>query len=233
MRNYYGDTDTLPLRHPDNSNLHLHYGDTFEGLPVMIDKGKFIWEHLFKLKRTIELAMAEYPRVLAFRVDLNLPQGIDLPVHAYRNQVISRFIASFKARINFHQQLREKNGKTAHGCRVRYVWAREVAQEGRQHYHLLILLNLDAYYTVGRLTSQRENHVRRMEKAWASALRLRVDQVSGLVNIPEKSEWRLYRKVRPNKRDRLPDLFFRTSYLCKFATKRYGDRQRSFDASRG
>ncbi|HCG1237450.1 TPA: inovirus Gp2 family protein, partial [Pseudomonas aeruginosa] len=33
-----------PLRHPDNTNLSLHYGDTFEGFPVMIEKGPFIRE---------------------------------------------------------------------------------------------------------------------------------------------------------------------------------------------
>jgi len=98
-----------PLRHPDNNNLHLHYGEAFEGLPVMVDKGPFIQEYLSDLKHTIDLAMAEYPRVLAFRVDLRLPQGIDLPEYAYTNQVISRFIDSFNAKIKCHRgQLREK-----------------------------------------------------------------------------------------------------------------------------
>lgn len=27
------------LRHPHNTNLHLHHDDTFEGLPVMVEKG--------------------------------------------------------------------------------------------------------------------------------------------------------------------------------------------------
>ncbi|MDV6623973.1 inovirus Gp2 family protein [Pseudomonas aeruginosa] len=86
------DADTIqryplrhPLRHPANTNLHLYYEDTFEGFPLMRDKGPFIREYLSDLKRTIELALAEHPRVLAFRVDLRLPQGIELPDYAYTN----------------------------------------------------------------------------------------------------------------------------------------------------
>ena len=83
------DADTIqryPLRHPANTNLHLYYEDTFEGFPLMRDKGPFIREYLSDLKHTIELATAEYSRVLAFRADLRLPQGIELPDYAYRNR---------------------------------------------------------------------------------------------------------------------------------------------------
>ena len=59
-----------PLRHPDNANLHLHYGETFEGFPIQAKVGPFALEYLYALKHTIDLALAEYPRVLAFRVDL-------------------------------------------------------------------------------------------------------------------------------------------------------------------
>ncbi|HCF5691975.1 inovirus Gp2 family protein, partial [Pseudomonas aeruginosa] len=33
--------------------------------------------------------------------------------------------------------------------------------------------------------------------------------------------------------DELPEVFYRGSYLCKKATKSYGNRQRGFGASRG
>ena len=53
------------LRHPDNTNLHLHREDTFEGLPVMVEKGPFVRQYLSRLKRTIDLALSQYSRVLA------------------------------------------------------------------------------------------------------------------------------------------------------------------------
>lgn len=233
--------DRYPLRHPDNSNLSLHYDGTFEGLPVMIEKGPFIQEYLSALKRTVELAMVEYPRVLAFRVDLRLPQDIELPDYAYTNQVISRFFESFTKKIQYHQK-RVGERCYARGCKVRYVWSREVPQGGRPHYHVLILLNRDAYYTVGRLHSEKVNMIDRLQEAWASALGLPVWLVEESVHIPDNSTYRIdlrprERKVKGSDRkvlvDELPLLFHRASYLCKVATKSYGDRQRGFDTSRG
>ena len=119
------------------------------------------------------------------------------------------------------------------GCKVRYVWSREIGQGGRQHYHLLILLNRDAYYTIGRLGSERVNMISRIEGSWAGALGISLDQVRGLVHIPKGAEYRVDREIRRGEVDELPDLFFRASYLCKVATKSYGDRQRGFDTSQG
>lgn len=234
-------TRRYPLRHPDNNNLSLHYGDTFEGLPLMVDKGPFIREYLSDLKHTIELAMAEYPRVLAFRVDLHLPRCINLPDYAYTNQVISRFFESLSKKIRYHQEKVAERGY-ARGCKVRYVWSRETPQGGRPHYHLLILLNRDAYYTIGRLCSERVNMISRLEESWAGALELSVGQVRGLVHIPDNATYRVDRNPRERKVagsgrkvlvDELPALFRRASYLCKVATKSYGDRQRGFNTSRG
>ncbi|HBP5443757.1 TPA: inovirus Gp2 family protein [Pseudomonas aeruginosa] len=220
-----------PLRHPANTNLSQYYDETFEGLSLMGDKGPFIREHLSALKRTIELAMDQYPRVLAFRVDLRLPQRIDLPDYAYTNEVITRFFASFTKKIQHHQKRVGERGY-ARGCKVRYVWSREVGQRGRPHYHLLILLNRDAYYTVGRLRSENVNMISRMEGSWAGALGISADQVKGLVGIPDNAVYRIDRDVGPGEVSELPELFYRASYLCKTATKRYGDRQRGFDTSR-
>lgn len=222
----------LGMRHPFNRNLHIHYSGEFEGLPLMSDKGPFIREYLSTLKRTIDLALAEYPRVLAFRVDLSLPQGIDLPDYAYTNQVISRFFESFSKKIQHHQG-KVAEGGYSRGCKVRYVWSREIGQGGRQHYHLLILLNRDAYYTLGRLGSSRENMISRIQASWASALKLEKELVRGLVHITENATFRINRVPRDGFVDELPELFKRASYLCKVATKSYGSRQRAFDSSHG
>lgn len=230
-RTYNHTAQRYPLRHPDNSNLRLHYDETFEGLPLMVDKRPFIREYLSDLKRTIELALAEYPRLLAFRVDLRLPQGIDLPDYAYTNQVISRFFESFTKKIHYHQRKVGERGYVR-DCKVRYVWCREVPQRGRPHYHVLIMLNRDAYYTVGRLGSERVNMISRMEESWAGALGVSIEQVRGRVHIPENAEYRVDREIRRGKVDELPGLFYRASYLCKMATKSYGGRQRGFGASR-
>lgn len=225
-------TQRYPLRHPDNPNLHLHYGDTFEGFPIQNKVGPFIREYLTDLKHTIDLALAEYPRVLAFRVDLYVPQDIEIPDYAYTNQVIRRFFESFTKKIQYHQERVAKRGYSR-GCKVRYVWSKEIGQRGRRHYHLLILLNRDAYYRLGRIGSERINMFRRIEESWASVLGLSADQVRGLVHRPKNPDYFINREIRRDEVDELPELFSRASYLCKKATKSYGDRQRSFEISRG
>jgi len=233
MLRHSDNTSHRLLRHPSNTNLHLYHQPAYHGLPLMIEKGPFVREYLFRLKRTLDQALVQYPRVLAFRVDLRLPRGIDLPEYASTNQVISRFIASFNAKIEHNLDKARERNHYARDCKVRYVWAREVGGGGMPHYHLLILLNRDAYYTVGRLRSERANNISRMEEAWASALGLSLDQVRGLVHIPENPEYRIDRYVRPGDEDELPALFHRASYLCKAATKSFGERLRGFDTSRG
>lgn len=221
------------LRHPDNTNLRLHFDDYFESLPVMVAKGPFAIEYLYGLKNTIDLAQAQYPRVLAFRADLRLPLGMVLPEHVYTNHVISKFFASFKAKIGHNREKARERNEYARGSKVRYVWARELGKGGTPHYHLLILLNGNAYYTVGRLCSLRANHISRMEEAWASALGLSVDQVTGLVHIPDNPEYRINRYDPAGSQGELRNLFYRASYLCKAATKCYGDRQKNFGTSLG
>ncbi|MCM8743431.1 MULTISPECIES: inovirus Gp2 family protein [Pseudomonas] len=220
-------------RFSENRNLHLHVTDNFQGLPVMVEKGPFIQEYLEALNRTIACALDQYPRVIAFRVDLRLPRLMGVPDDALSNSVISRFLESFKAKIEHNRKNAREQNKYAHGCRVRYVWARERSEGGRQHYHLLILLNRDAYYTVGRLQPQRPNMITRMQEAWASALKCEIEQVRGLVHIPSNAEYRVDREVRPGNVDQLPELFHRASYLCKAATKRYGEGAHGFGFSRG
>lgn len=221
-------------RHPDNSNLHLHHANTFEGLPLMVEKGPFVREYLIDLKRTIDQALGQYSRVLAFRVDLRLPCTVDLDDYVFTNEVMSRFIASFKSKVKHHRNMATRRYRYAHCCDVRYVWAREQGQRGRPHYHLLILLNRDAFYSIGKLTSERVNMFRRLNEAWASALRWPVDSVAGLVEIPENATYRVdLDKPTNDNGDVVLDLLFRrASYLCKAATKAYGLGHHGFGCSR-
>lgn len=220
------------IRHPLNNNLTLFYGDCFRGLPVMADKGPFIVEYLECLRSTIDFAVADYPRTLAFRADLRIPCRDDLPPYVYTNTVISLFFERFKLIIKSDRARAKSNNPSAHDSKVRYFWVREEGYLGKPHYHLLILLNKDAYYTIGRLGSDRVNMIRRLEHAWASALSLPVDQVSGLVEIPNNAQYRIDLND-PSGVSVLAELFYRASYLCKAATKVYGEGQHGFGASRG
>ncbi len=217
-------------RHPDNTNLHIYTADTFQGFPLMVDKGPFIREYLSRFYETLDLALEQYPRVFAFRIDLRLPVGIHLPEYAYTNEVVERFIESFKAKIKHNRRMARVLNKYAHDSRVRYFWVREQGQRrGRPHHHLVILLNYDAFSSLGYYRSCQENVFTRLEEAWASALGLPVREVEGLVEAPRKPFYRLDRGCWKGQ----AALFKRASYLCKVATKVFGDGSHGCGASRG
>ncbi|MGF0239968.1 inovirus Gp2 family protein [Rhodococcus sp. IEGM1300] len=216
------------LRHPNNTNLRLYYGPDFLGKPIQADKGPFVYEYLSRLNETVQRTLDQYSRAFAFRVDLRLPTNVQLPACAYTNQVIDRFIESFKAKIRNNRRMARLKNPKAHGCNVRYVWAREIGQHGLPHYHLVILLNRDAFTVLGNFKSNSDNIFHRLESAWAGALRLSVEAISGAVHIPDKPVYYLDRGQSEGQNE----LFKRASYLCKAATKVFGDGQHGFGCSR-
>jgi hypothetical protein len=216
------------IRHPDNTNLILHSDSSFQNWPVQEDKGPLIQQYLNRLQQTMQCAFAQYPRVFAFRFDLRLPVGTQLPDYAYTNQVIERFIESFKAKIRHNRNMARQSNPYAHDSKVRYVWAREQGQHGKPHHHLAILLNYDAFASLGKFALGRDNMFNRLVAAWASALGLSIEAASGLVEIPSNHYYHLHRDDLAGQ----AVFFHRTSYLCKAATKVYGDGQHSFGCSR-
>lgn len=213
-------------RHSGNSNLHLHYEDTFRGLPVMTSHGPFITEYLERLYETTQLALSDHRQVFAVRFDLRFPDDYLPP--ASGNAVISRFVDSLTNRIQSARKLSERLNGSAHQTSVRWCWVREIGQEGRPHYHCVLLLNRDAYHTVGRFQSERENLYSRIQAAWASALKISFEDADGLVHIPANATFHLSQ----DDSEEMDRYFHRVSYLCKAATKDYGSRCRAFGCSR-
>ena len=109
------------------------------------------------------------------------------------------------------------------------IRVREIGQKGRPHYHFVLLLNRDAYHTVGRFQSVRENLYSRIQAAWASALKIPFEEADGLVHIPANATFHLSQDD-PEEMDRY---FHRVSYLGKAETKDCANRCRVFSCSRG
>lgn len=216
------------IRHATNPNLTLHFESSYLGFPIQFDKGPFISEYLNRLHQTISRAIGQYRRVFAFRFDLRLPPGQNPQCLNYENEVIDRFIESFKAKIRHNRRIASQGNKYAHDTVVRYVWTREVGQQGRPHYHLAILLNYDAFCSLGKFSPGRDNMFNRLQDAWASALGLPADEVVGLVEIPANPYYHIHR----DDSESIAQFFFRASYLCKSATKSFGNGSHGFGASR-
>lgn len=216
-------------RHPDNSNLTLNRDNQYSGMSLMVEKGPLITEYLEMLWVTIQRALIAYPRVFAARIDLKFPSGYCMPDEFERNAVIRRFIGSFKAQLKADQDRAAREGRRVHATALRYFWVREVSSQGLPHYHFAFLLNRDAYHTLGRLQTERVNIFQRLQEAWASALRLSLPEVSGLVNVPENASFDL--SAGPGDPG-VAAFFHRVSYFCKADTKDYSDRTRNCGCSR-
>lgn len=209
-------------RHKDNTNLRLSNGDKYKEYSVQGTHGPLIVNYLDKVIETVSLASGQYSKVFAFRLDLHFPNWLeqnDYPT----NEHIRRFVKKLDAII----QADLKGGK--HSSKLRYIWVREIGVNQNIHYHLAILLNGNAYSTVGNYSLSNKNLFSRIVNAWARALDAEPQEIVSCVHIPENAEYRL-----PRSSIEMTNAFIqRISYLCKSKTKQYGTLSHSFGSSRG
>jgi hypothetical protein len=213
----------------NNTTHHLHHEAVFMGLPVMTDHLPMITVMLASLREVVHFALDDHSRVFAFRFDLHLPTWMDADAEGFTNTALSRFFDSLKAKIRHNRIQASAASGYAHKTRVRYFWTREAGSWERVHYHCVVLVNGDAFFRLGNYQSSRENMANRVFEAWASALNVAVAQARTLVHFPENPSFLLER----NNRETVEPFFYRTSYLCKAATKHAGYGHHSFGSSRG
>lgn len=217
------------IRHKTNTNLLLHYDNTYQGLPVMAGKGPFVVNHLNRLNMLMLAALRRHARIYAIRFDLRLPTDKSVhPNDALTNNVIQRFYAAYKTKIQIDRKRARSINNRVHDSDVLYAWARETAQQEHQHYHGIIFLNHDAYNSLGNFELGRRNNYNRLVESWASALKIPVERAAGLVHIPKNATYR----IEIGDRESQKAFFERASYLCKATTKQYGNGQHGFNCSR-
>lgn len=211
-----------------NKNHRLYSDGLYQSLPVMNGQYPMIEEYLRALHGVLDKAIHQYRRVFAFRVDLHFPAETGGRHDEFCNSVVSRFIESFKAKIRHNREVASKTGSYTHGTKVRYFWVREVGGCGRVHYHVLFLLNGDAFNWLGNYQSSAANMAHRVWEAWASALGESVERAKTLVHFPENPSY-LIMRADP---ESVAAFFHRASYLCKAKTKKYGFGHHGYGASR-
>ncbi|NIC05359.1 inovirus Gp2 family protein [Billgrantia bachuensis] len=218
----------MTTRHPTNPNLHLSYDTSFNGMEVQPDSVPMVLEYLQSLQDTLQRALDEYPRVLAFRIEPVIPKAIsDRMTLQDHQRLIRRFIATLKAIIKHDRAMKRRAG-WAPDTKVRYVWCREVGENGKPHYHFFLVLNRDAYYLPGRVGSPNENLFNRVSRAWYSALGVAWNPQEPWIHVPHNPWYWIDRDDAESFRA----AFYRASYLCKADTKQYGLGLRAFGTSR-
>lgn len=216
-------------RHPNNPNLVLHENGWFRDYPVMVSQGPLVANQLAVLHDTMYYALSQHSRIFAFRCDLRFPAGMMPDEVMFSNAVLERFFASFKAKVQHNREMARKLRGYAHLSEVFYVWAREEGSiNAQKHYHVAIFLNADAFNSLGNFEIGRDNLYNRLLEAWASALGITAHAAEGLVHFPGDSRFLLKREDT----GALNKFFYRASYLCKAATKPFGNGVHVFGASR-
>lgn len=210
-----------------NRNQHLHLDPVYQGVAVQSDKGPLIEENLARTLGCFSRALEKYPRVWAMRVDLHIPENYMLS-GLNDNSLIERFISSLRSKIKSSQRRSQKLGHRVHETDVRHIWARELTTNGRVHYHVILLLNHDAYAHIGKFDLDSDNMYSRIHQAWASALCVCVNDLIGLVHFPQNATYSILR----NETSTLNDPFFRASYLSKVDTKEFQKGFHTFGCSR-
>lgn len=217
----------MRLRHFQNPSLSLWYEPTYKGLPVQIQRGPLVEDYLDRLHQTTLRALSIHPRTFGFRVDLRFPEWMSIEEFTC-NVIVQRFVDSFKAKISYNRHLARKRLERVHETDVRYVWAREIGQHWRPHYHFAFFLNHDAFYSLGQFELGRRNLYNYLLEAWASALAIPKDDANGLVHFINGGSHHL----RASDLQSVARFFFVASYLCKAATKEYGNGAHGFGSSR-
>ncbi|KFK91677.1 MULTISPECIES: inovirus-type Gp2 protein [unclassified Serratia (in: enterobacteria)] len=92
------------------------------------------------IKRTLQTAIDQYPRLLALRVLLRLPDIANQPI----DTLITLFHAALRQHINAFIDIRQSAGKPAPPTQLSLLWG----VEQRRDLPMLLLLNQDTVYSV-------------------------------------------------------------------------------------
>ncbi|MEB7886244.1 inovirus Gp2 family protein [Serratia fonticola] len=192
-----------------------------------------------RITETIDKALEHYPRLLAVRVDLRFPDEedrVDCPTRYYAgSDVISLFFNSLDAQVEEDINRKVKAGKTTLTCDLRYVWVRELNKEKtKHHYHVLLLLNKDAYLWPGRRETSfdRSTLYQMLIRAWVRAVNRANGEETyhGLIHIPYQGYYQLNRN-KPDFKADYEELTERAMYLAKEHSKDKSDGRRNFGCS--
>jgi len=186
-----------------------------------------------RIQDTLNKSINEYSRTLVLRVDLRLPE-FDTESYNSDSSLITRFIVSLKAQIEADLLKRQSAGKRIHPCRVRHIWAREFSRTGKKHYHVVLLLNREAYPYPGNYRpvngTYSHNLALMIMEAWVRTLGLNHQQYYSLVEFPVNGYYHLS-KNHNDFTTRYAAVTERINYLAKEYSKDCSDGQRSFGCS--
>ncbi|ETX11519.1 hypothetical protein MUS1_09585 [Marinomonas ushuaiensis DSM 15871] len=201
--------------------------NTYQSLKIHSPLAESSELYLRQLKALLDKSTEETTRTIAFRFDLRFPVGYK----GDDTKVITKFFESLKAIIKAKENKTLRQGGRVYPNRLKYAWVRENGGAEKDHFHVVIILNKDAFYALGNFKSTKANLAKRIKKAWCSALLCKTDNSGGLVHYAKKGVY-ILDKNSLSFNSIYGDLYYRISYFAKKRTKVYGTGVRSFGCSR-
>ena len=198
-------------RNPLNTNHQLLHGDHFQGSPVQTNHGYLITNYLHRIHDCLYHSLERHSSICVMRFDLYVPGHVSADV-LLSNTLISKFIASMRAKIEHSQDQSRNEDHRVHDADMRYLWCREISGNGRVHYHVALVFNHAAYAFMGQFNLASSNMYARIHGAWASALGMYLEDMPGYVHIPDNPTYHVTRDDAAS----FLYVFYRLSYFGNF-----------------
>ena len=230
----------LRKRVPENMKLKFFYECYYRGCEVLTRQGPLIENYLESTYDALLYVCEMQNKTFVFRLDLRFPD--DMPPNTLHvlNTYIRRFLDNYEEELAL---LRLKHQSQIHSTNSRNVWCREQKDSDKPHYHLLILLNGNAFQQLGSSKEsawggyQDNTLIHAAIRAWSQALELPIYKNKGLVEIVKK--WKHGRRTNKyflcmlhrNDPYSFAEVMYVASYLCKYHSKPLGQWVHCFGAS--
>lgn len=208
-------------RLPQNPNVKLHWGKTYNDHDLLPGVGAFIKPNLAKIERVLSRALDQSSKLYAVRLDLRFPQNYELSgLGNFSNKPLQRFITGLRRRLDNHFDEGTRTEIRRHPHNFAYLWSREYDKgHTRPHFHVLLIFNGQAFRTIGNINSGGLSLYRMVEESWLSALRCQGMGLDRLVHLCDSGQYWLSRENEEG----FNALFQRASYMAKVRDKDFND----------
>ncbi|ELY2118032.1 YagK/YfjJ domain-containing protein [Vibrio cholerae] len=212
-----------------------YQGSLFYGLPINT-KHSMSERYLDRAHTVYRDAVSRYSKVFMFHVTLRFPLGYQDKL----GNVITAFTRSLRERIQRDLDRKRLRVARVHHTDLHYVWCREVSDNHREHYHVMVMVNANTYRALGSFSESIQNQLASMIRlSWASAIGISPDRVRGLVHFASDVQLISARQIPAEHQSTKYNTcgnsyeagFFWLSYLCKLSTKEREIGKRNFGYS--
>ncbi|WP_187992257.1 inovirus Gp2 family protein [Vibrio harveyi] len=207
----------------------------FKGINLTSKEKELLEDRVNKIYEVLTQATNCFPRTFAFRVDLRFPRGYKF---GETFPYMKKFFGSLESQIAGELKRRKRRFRTVSEERLRYIWCKEIDKSENPHYHLVIFLNKDNFYSLGdfkrviRDECKCKHLYQMLLCAWSRVLGIELEEAHRVIYIPENAAYKIRSfegEVVAGNYD-FTKLFNRSIYLAKARTQAIG-ASRSFGRS--